>query len=219
MGCPVEVMPEGYPLEISIFSNCVCFLRNLNHSRERCLSLHLSNGQPGMVTLGNAAKQLGISKPTISKAIAKGHLSAARRDDGSFAIDPSELVRWWDGVKHRFQPQAVIELQPATRSDDGETADGNGVANRQHEHTGNGDNEVARRLAALEAEVRGLRELVAEVKASRDDAKATADHWRVQAERLTMVLPAPLPTPAAPETSGEAEARHPSRPWWKRLAG
>lgn len=172
-----------------------------------------------MVTLGNAAKQLGISKPTISKAIAKGHLSAARRDDGSFAIDPSELVRWWDGVKHRFQPQPVIELQSATHSEDGETTRSNGVAHRQLEHPGNGDNEVARRLAALEAEVRGLRELVTEVKASRDDAKATADQWRVQAERLTMVLPAPLPAPAPTEMKSQSEAQHPLRLWWKRLAG
>jgi excisionase family DNA binding protein len=172
-----------------------------------------------MVTLGNAAKQLGISKPTISKAIAKGHLSAARRDDGSFAIDPSELVRWWDSVKHRFQPQPVVELQPATHSEHSETTDGNGVADRQHEHPGNGGSEVARRLAALEAEVRGLRDLVAEVKASRDDAKVTADQWRIQAERLTMVLPAPLPAPATSETSSPSEALHPLRSWLRRLAG
>ena len=172
-----------------------------------------------MVTLGNAAKQLGISKPTLSKAISKGHLSAARREDGSFAIDPSELVRWWDGVKHRFQPQPVVDLQPATSSEHTETASTDGVANQQREHSGNGGNEVARRLAALEAEVRGLRELVAEVKASRDDAKATADQWRVQAERLTMVLPAPLPAPASVETTDRPEAPHPSRAWWKRLTG
>ena len=172
-----------------------------------------------MVTLGSAAKQLGIAKPTLSKAISKGQLSAARRDDGSFAIDPSELVRWWDGVKHRFQPQPVVELHPATHSNNSETADGNGVADRQPEHPGNGDNEVARRLAALEAEVRGLRELVTEVKASRDDAKATADQWRVQAERLTMVLPAPLPTPPPAEASASTpEAPAPSRPWWRKWA-
>lgn len=158
----------------------------------------------GMVTLGNAAKQLGISKPTISKAISKGQLSAARRDDGSFAIDPSELVRWWDGVKHRFQPQPVAGFHSTTPATDSlET----GVAHRQPEHPGNGDGEVAARLAALEAEVRGLRELVAEVKASRDDARQTADQWRVQAERLTMVLPAP-------------EAEEPARrSLWKRLVG
>lgn len=163
-----------------------------------------------MVTLGAAAKQLGISKPTLSKAISKGQLSAARRDDGSFAIDPSELVRWWDNVKHRFQPHTVVELQPATHSSGEETASTDVVADWQHEHHGNGGNEVATRLAALEAEVRGMRELLAEVKASRDTAQETADHWRTQAERLTMVLPAPVKM----EASAEA-----TRPWWRRLAG
>ena len=144
-----------------------------------------------MVTLGEAARQLGISKPTLSKAISKGQLSATRREDGSFAIDPSELVRWWDGVKHRFQPQPVIDLQPATHSAGTETADTDGVADRKREQASNGDPEVSARFAALEAELRGLRELVQEVRASRDTARETADHWRAQAERLTLALPKP----------------------------
>jgi excisionase family DNA binding protein len=164
-----------------------------------------------MVTLGEAARQLGISKPTLSKAISKGALSASRRDDGSFAIDPSELVRWWDNVKHRFQPQPVSDLQAATPSDVTETANGEGVSNRQQEPTGNGDPEVATRLAALEMEVRGLRELVAEVKASRDDARLTADQWRMQAERLTLVLP-------PPKTEQEPSPPKHDLPWWKLLA-
>lgn len=163
-----------------------------------------------MVTLGEAARQLGISKPTLSKAITKGALSASRRDDGSFAIDPSELVRWWENVKHRFQSQPVSELQSATHSGTTETANGDGVSKRQQETTGNGDSEVAARLAALETEVRGLRELVAEVKASRDDARVTADQWRIQAERLTLVLPAPR----AEQETPAPEARV---PWWRRM--
>ena len=39
-----------------------------------------------MLTLGTAARQLGVSKGTISKAIATGKLSATRREDGSWAI-------------------------------------------------------------------------------------------------------------------------------------
>ena len=157
-----------------------------------------------MVTLGAAAKQLGISKPTLSKAISRGALSATRREDGSFAIDPAELMRWWESARHRFQAQPVPEFQPSTRSENEGTADSNGVDARQPTTPGNPDAEVAARLAALEAEVRGLRELVAEVKASRDTAQVTADQWRVQAERVTLALPAP-----------EAKPRR----WWQRRAG
>ena len=44
-------------------------------------------------TLGTAAKAVGKSKSTISKAIASGKISAHRLPNGSFEIDPSELHR------------------------------------------------------------------------------------------------------------------------------
>src|SRR4051812_19515877 len=92
-----KAMPDRVMIPDRLLTPRMVRLRPVNGFREPCLPGASSSGQPGMVTLGNAAKQLGISKPTLSKAIAKGHLSATRREDGSFAIDPSELVRWWDG--------------------------------------------------------------------------------------------------------------------------
>jgi hypothetical protein len=57
-------------------------------------------------TLGQAAKAAGTSKPTLSRAIKSGRLSAQRQPDGSFLIDPAEL--------HRVYPPAA-----ATRNDNG----------------------------------------------------------------------------------------------------
>ena len=45
-----------------------------------------------MFTLGTAAKHVGKSKPTISKAIKDGKLSATKLN-GVYQIDPSELSR------------------------------------------------------------------------------------------------------------------------------
>ncbi len=45
-------------------------------------------------TLGEAAKAVGFSKTTLSRAIKKGNLSAKRLDDGSYKIDAAELERW-----------------------------------------------------------------------------------------------------------------------------
>jgi excisionase family DNA binding protein len=45
------------------------------------------------VTLGQAAKQLGIGKATLSRYIKQGKLSAAKQEDGSYRIDVSELDR------------------------------------------------------------------------------------------------------------------------------
>ena len=42
-------------------------------------------------SLGEAAKEIGVSKPTVQRAIKAGRLSATRRDDGSYDIDPAEL--------------------------------------------------------------------------------------------------------------------------------
>ena len=45
-----------------------------------------------MFTLGTAARHVGKSKPTISKAIKDGKLSATKIN-GVYQIDPSELSR------------------------------------------------------------------------------------------------------------------------------
>ncbi|WP_139341791.1 MerR family transcriptional regulator [Roseomonas mucosa] len=50
-------------------------------------------GQPVTFTLGAAAKAAGVSKPTLSKAISSGRLSAEKLEDGSFRIQAAELFR------------------------------------------------------------------------------------------------------------------------------
>jgi excisionase family DNA binding protein len=54
-----------------------------------------------LLSAGQAAKHTGVSKPTISRAITDGRLSAIRREDGSWAIDPAELARWKESYGHR----------------------------------------------------------------------------------------------------------------------
>lgn len=64
-------------------------------------------------TLGEAAKAVGKSKATISKAIKSGKMSAVRQDDGSFSIDPSELHRVYPPTPpptvHREQSETPSE--------------------------------------------------------------------------------------------------------------
>ena len=49
-------------------------------------------------TLGQASKATGISKPTLARAIKRGTLSAAKRPDGTYDIQPAELHRVWPPV-------------------------------------------------------------------------------------------------------------------------
>ena len=45
------------------------------------------------LSLGQAAKETGMDKSTISRAIKSGKLSATRQEHGGYAIDPAELFR------------------------------------------------------------------------------------------------------------------------------
>lgn len=125
-----------------------------------------------MLTLGQAARLAGTSKTTLTRSIKSGRLSAIRLDDGSYQIDPAELCRVY----------AVRIETPVTVSATG------GVVKETTPLEGPSatpcDPEVTARLAALDAEVLGLRELLAEVKSNRDELRAERDDWRGRAERL-----------------------------------
>lgn len=136
-----------------------------------------------VLTLGQAAKLTGTSKTTLTRAIRAGRLSATRRDDGGYHIDPAELCR-------------VYTVTPATPETGAATGDVVHRATGESDPTATPrDSEVTARLAALDAEVKGLRELLAEVKGSRDS-------WQAQAERATLAL-----------TDQRAVT------WWRRLFG
>ena len=51
------------------------------------------------LSLSQTAKESGTSKPTLSRWIAKGKVSAERQQDGSYLIDVSELDRIKDLMK------------------------------------------------------------------------------------------------------------------------
>jgi excisionase family DNA binding protein len=166
-----------------------------------------------MITLGNAAKQLGVSKPTLSKAISRGHLSATRREDGSFSIDPAELMRWWESSRHRFHLQPVSHFQPLTLSDESGNSSGNPVDTVNTANTpAPVDNEVRVQLARLEAELAGVRELLKVHKEQIDDLRGERDKLLGQVDAAHRLL---THQPATPPVATE----RPRRPWWRRLAG
>jgi len=134
------------------------------------------------LSLGAAARLTGTSKSTLTRAIRAGRLSARRDDFGQYRIDPSELTRVYP-VKELGEPVAV-----------------------KHHATPGPDPQVA----VLEAELRGLRELLAEMRQDRD-------RWIEQAQRLALPKPdatAP-PRPVAPHIP--AKSRRSWFPW--RRAG
>jgi|TARA_R110002020_G_C16309517_1_gene773713 excisionase family DNA binding protein len=72
------------------------------------------------MTLGQAAKAVGKSKSTLTRAIHSGRLSAKRLEDRSYQIDPAELSRVFQvspfetgTVAHHAPPESNTEELPA----------------------------------------------------------------------------------------------------------
>lgn len=113
-----------------------------------------------MFTLGTAAKHVGKSKPTLSKAIKDGKLSA-KKINGVYQIDPSELDR-------AFPNNSPSEPQTAPLRASSGSVDV-ALAEQRNEH--------------LEATVEDLKARLDEMKAERDQAMQDAreDRARVMA--------------------------------------
>ncbi len=96
-----------------------------------------------MLTLGQAAIETGMAKSAISRAIKSGRLSARKKENGSFEIDPAELFRVYP---------------PASSS--------NGSEQRQEERSA-----TPNETNGLQREVVVLRELIEEIKGERDNLR------------------------------------------------
>ena len=140
------------------------------------------------LTLGQAAKHLNCSKATISRAIKDGRLSATRKEDGSFSIDPAELQRYADNAEHRLQRETVTQppetpfLKRSTTPH--ETA-------KTPDETGGVQVELAvlrERLSILQAERERERE---QLNRQIDDLRHRLDLEGEERRKLTALLPAP----------------------------
>jgi hypothetical protein len=158
-----------------------------------------------MPTLGNAAKTLGISQPSLPKPISRGHLSAAERNNDSFAIDPSELAAGgrMPGIAFRSARQATASRQLLER-----TAAAPGDPNTLHELG------VALR-ELLEAEQRRSDDQ----RRSDERRRSLTNEWREQAQRLLLAAPWVMPpTPASAPAPVTAPPRTSWWGWWRQAS-
>jgi len=61
------------------------------------------------LSLGQAAKETGLDKSTISRAIKSGRLSATRKENGGYEIDPAELFRVFAPASKKTEPPALTD--------------------------------------------------------------------------------------------------------------
>jgi hypothetical protein len=173
-----------------------------------------------VLNLREAAEQAGKSKVDIWRAIQVGALPATRTDDGGFAIDPTELF-------------CVFAKQPPEQPPAGQDAPAPPEALERPETAATNDIAVA--FAALQVELTGLLDRVAEVRADeelREDKDENrppeqldviadkAAHLREEAaagmEKANSVTAQTETTTPSIEKVAETS---PKRSWWSRLAG
>ena len=78
------------------------------------------------LTLGEAARQVTVTKSTLHRAIHDGRLSANRDDQGHYQIDPAELFRVFDPVDRNVPSDNSAQERDTSRD----------VAERAREHLG-----------------------------------------------------------------------------------
>ena len=69
------------------------------------------------LSLSQAAKESGTSKPTLSRWISKGKVSAQKQPDGSYLIDASELDRIKDLMRNGNGSSNPSMKQSATQNE------------------------------------------------------------------------------------------------------
>jgi hypothetical protein len=143
-------------------------------------------------TLGTAAKATGKSKSTLSRDIKCGKISATRKDDGSYEIDPAELHRVYPAREHGTGSWNLAEndLQPSSEHHESRSLAAELAA-------------VQARLKTIEAErERERSQLMGQI----EDIRQDRDHWRQQATAL-------LTDQRRPQAAMER------RSFWARLLG
>ena len=119
-----------------------------------------------MLTLGQAARLTGTSKTTLTRAIRAGRLSATRRNDGVYSIDPAELARAY----------AVKVETPATGATTVATV---------HQATSERDGGDT---VALQVEIEGLRAQLDLMREHAAELRQQRDGWQNAAEASQRLL-------------------------------
>jgi hypothetical protein len=148
-----------------------------------------------MLSLLEAAEQVGKSKSTLWRASKRGELSVTKDEAGQILVDSSELFRVFQAK--RVEPRVMTQ---------------DAAVNATHEA-----DDTALRLAVAETKIEALHAMVEELQRARDS-------WQAQAERLALMAPTVIaapgpvvtPEPDAPITGSPAEpvpTPEPRRSW------
>lgn len=130
-------------------------------------------------TLGEAAKAIGRSKPTLLEAIKKGRISAAKDALGRYQIDPAELYRVYKPIG-KTKPETEQDLTALMEQKEGENK-------------------------ALREKLQSLSELKERIERECEDLREDRNHWRLQARALPPPKPEIADTKPAQVAAGHEQ--------------
>jgi excisionase family DNA binding protein len=134
-------------------------------------------------TLGQAAKETGISKPTLSRAVKKGDLSADGGGGKPYKIDPSELGRWLTSYRERNPKTTVTAIHTKTHVTPNVNKELEAEVEGLREQVERGEAERMRERAQLEAHIDDLRGRVERAERKEDQLMAQlTDQREVKSE-------------------------------------
>ena len=133
------------------------------------------------LSLKAAAREAGIAKTTLLRAVRSGRVSAQKNDLGDWVIDPAELFRVFS--PRRLDPQdpgsgtgGLVQNAPPP----GPPAPPGATPGPTHWEV---------RLARAEAKLEALEQALAREQRLSEDLRAERDRWAQQAERLALTGP------------------------------
>jgi hypothetical protein len=159
-------------------------------------------------SLGQAAKEVGVAKSTISKALSSGKLSYSEKNSAGYKIDPAELFR-------------VFPKTSATSSSELPSYD---------RKSGATPIEAAVYTATLEIQLTGLKHLIAEKERRiadlesdrsqlRDDQRRQAQTWRDERDQLMKMLEDQTVTVKLLTDERANRAEEAPRSFWQKVFG
>jgi hypothetical protein len=133
------------------------------------------------LSLKAAAREAGIAKTTLLRAVRSGRVSAQKNDLGDWGIDPAELFRV-------FPPRRLDPQDPGSGTG-GLVQDAPLPGPPAPPGATPGPTHLEVRLARAEAKLEALEQAFAREQRLSEDLRAERDRWAQQAERLALAGP------------------------------
>ncbi len=152
------------------------------------------------LTASEAAREVGKSLPTITKAIQSGKLSAVGPKGGPYSIEPVELFRVWPRVADRVEETS--KLRP--------------------EETPSNPNLLQGEVELLEERLRSAQALNERLVDEVQDLRTRLDAEAEERRRLTVLLtfqPEKPTSTSEPAPAPVLQAQPRRLSWWQRLTG